>query len=54
MEAQDEELWLRHVVMRLRTILRYAKDPQAIAGLKELIAEAESRLEKIQVSEPRK
>jgi hypothetical protein len=47
MEAEDEVVWLRHAVMRLRNILRYAKDPRAIAGLKELIAQAEARLEKL-------
>jgi hypothetical protein len=44
MDWEDENTWLRHRVMRLHTILRYAKDPRAEAGLKELIAEAEDRL----------
>jgi hypothetical protein len=30
--------------MRMRTILRFAKDPRTEAGLRELIADAEARL----------
>lgn len=45
MDIEDEEAWLRHRVLRPRTILRFAKDPCAESGLKELIAEAEKRLD---------
>ena len=48
MEFEDESTWLRHRVLRLRTILRYAKDPRAENGLRELIAEAEKRLEQLE------
>jgi hypothetical protein len=33
---EDEETWLRRRVVRLRTMLRFAKDPRTEAGLKEL------------------
>jgi hypothetical protein len=48
MEFEDESTWLRHRVLRLRTILRYAKDSRAESGLRELIAEAEKRLEQLE------
>ena len=44
MEWEDEETWLRHRVMRMRTILRFANSARVEAGLRELIAEAEQRL----------
>ena len=40
MEFEDESTWLRYRVLRLRTILRYVKDPRAENGLREFIAEA--------------
>jgi hypothetical protein len=40
----DEEAWLRFFIRRLRITLRFAKDPLVIAGLQELIIEAENRL----------
>jgi hypothetical protein len=43
-DFEDEETWLRHRIMRMRTVLRFAKDPRAEAGLRELIADAETRL----------
>jgi hypothetical protein len=43
-EIEDDVSWLRHQISRMRTILRFAKDPRAEAGLRELIAEAEARL----------
>jgi hypothetical protein len=49
MELEDEYSWLRHRVIRLRTILRYVTDPKAETGLRELIAEAEQRLEQLEV-----
>ena len=45
MEWEDEEAWLRGRIIRLRTILRYAKDPQVETGLKEFIGDAETRLD---------
>jgi hypothetical protein len=44
-----EEDFLRYRIKRLRTILRYARDPRAIAGLKEVIAESESRLTALEI-----
>ena len=35
-------------VIRVRTLLRYAKDPRVEAGLKEFIANAEKRLKLLQ------
>ena len=43
-EIEDEESWLRHHIMRMRTILRFAKDPRTEAGIGELISDAEARL----------
>jgi hypothetical protein len=48
MEWEDEEIWLRRRVIRLRTILRFAKDSRVATGLKEFIAEAEDRLEMLE------
>jgi hypothetical protein len=45
MDLEDEEIWLRHRVLRLRTILRFVSDARAEAALKELISEAEQRLD---------
>ena len=50
MELEDEETWLRHRVIRLRTMLRFAKDPRTEAGLKEFIADAEERLDALERS----
>ena len=41
--------FLRYRIKRLRMILRYARDPRAIAGLKEVIAESESRLTALEI-----
>ena len=43
-DLEPEENWLRHR-SRLRTILRYAKEPRVESGLRELIAGAEERLD---------
>jgi hypothetical protein len=43
-KLEDEASWLRHRIVRMRTVLRFAKDPRAEAGLRELIADAEARL----------
>jgi hypothetical protein len=48
MYLEDEESWLRKRVVRLRTLLRYCREPDTEAGLREFIAEAESRLELLQ------
>jgi hypothetical protein len=45
---EDEELWLRGCIIRMRTLLRFAKDDRVEAGLKELIGDAERRLEQIE------
>src|ERR1700754_3401137 len=50
MELEAEESWLRKRIMRLRTLLRYANDPRIEAGLREVIADAEHRLEILQSS----
>jgi hypothetical protein len=47
MDIEPEYTWLLHRVMRLRTILRYVKDPKAEAGLRELIADAQKTLEQL-------
>ena len=47
MELEDEATWLRHRLVRMRTLLRFALDPQVDAGLRELIADGEERLEAV-------
>ncbi len=44
-DLEDEETWLGHRLRRLRTILRFAKDARVEAELKQLIGEAEERLD---------
>jgi hypothetical protein len=41
---ESEQSFLRYRIKRLRAIVRFARDPRVIAGLKEGIAESESRL----------
>ncbi len=41
----SEILWLRSRVIRMRALLRYAKDTRVEAGLRELVGDAETRLE---------
>jgi hypothetical protein len=41
---EDEKTRLRHRIVRMRTILRFAKDSRVEAGMRELIADAEARL----------
>jgi hypothetical protein len=53
-DVEPEYTWLLHRVMRLRTILRYVKDPKVKAGLRELIGEAEQRLEQLEEKQKRK
>jgi hypothetical protein len=45
MDFEDEETWLHHHVMRLRMLLRYTRAKQAEALVKEMLKDAESRLE---------
>jgi hypothetical protein len=49
---EDEEAWLRgviiRVIIRLRTLLRFAKDDRVEAGLKDIVGDAERRLEQLQ------
>ena len=45
---EDEEAWLRGVIIRLRTLLRFAKDDRVEAGLKDIIGDAEGRLKQLQ------
>jgi hypothetical protein len=45
LDLEPEENWLRHRLRRLRTILRYAREPRVESGLRELIADAEERLD---------
>ena len=47
MDLEDEDVWLRHRVRRLRTILRYVRDSRAEVALQELIGEAEERLDEL-------
>ena len=48
MDWNDEELWLRSCIIRLRTLLRFALHPEVEAGLKALIGDAEERLDELQ------
>ena len=45
MDLEPEDVWLRHRLRRLRTILRHVEEPDAEAMLRELIADAEDRLD---------
>jgi hypothetical protein len=51
-KLEDEVSWLRHRIVRMRTILRFAKDPRAESGLRELIADAETRLAALEAKRP--
>jgi hypothetical protein len=48
MPTAPEILWLRSRIIRMRALLRYAKDSRVEAGLRELIGEGEARLEKLE------
>ena len=48
MDLEDEEVWLRAWIIRVRTLLRFAQAPEVESGLKEFIADAEARLELLQ------
>ena len=45
---QDEESWLCGCIIGLRTVLRFTNDERVDAGLKDIIADAERRLEQLQ------
>lgn len=45
---EQEENWLRHRLRRMRAMLRYANEPRVEAGLRELIADAEDRLDALE------
>ncbi len=44
MELEDEATWLRHRIQRMRLAFRYAIRPEVEGLLRELIADAETRL----------
>ena len=43
-ELEDEVIWLRHRIHRMRMALRYAIRPEVESILRELIADGEARL----------
>ena len=45
MDLGDEQAWLQHNILRLRLALRYTKSRQTEAILKEVIGDAEARLQ---------
>jgi hypothetical protein len=45
MDLEDEETWLHHHVLRLRLLLRYIRSKQGEPIIKDLISNAEARLE---------
>ena len=56
MDLEPEDVWLRHRLRRLRAILRRVKEPTVEGMLRELIADAEDRLdllEKVQTEKLR-
>ena len=46
--AKSKMIVARHRVLRMRTILRFAKDPRTETGIRELIADAEARLDALE------
>jgi hypothetical protein len=48
MGPDDHEAWLRYRIKRLRALLRFANEPHVESGLRELIADAEERLEPLE------
>jgi hypothetical protein len=48
MTFQDETIWLRYRIMRMRTALRFAMSREVENILRELIADAEARLAMLQ------
>jgi hypothetical protein len=47
-DFEEEGIWLRHRLRRLRAALRISKEPRVEAILRELITDAEERLELIE------
>jgi hypothetical protein len=47
MDLKHEKAWLRGLIIRLRTLLRSTTDARVKTGLKDLISEAQRRLEVI-------
>jgi hypothetical protein len=45
---EDEESWLRGVIIPTRTLLRFANDDRVDTGLKEITTDVETRLEQLQ------
>jgi hypothetical protein len=48
MKSDEDEIWLRHRVIRMRALLRFTREPYVESGLRELIADAEKRLEPLE------
>jgi hypothetical protein len=48
MKWEDEEAWLRARIIRLRRLLRFAKDSEVELGLKVFITDAEARLDTLE------
>jgi hypothetical protein len=48
MTLQDEAIWLRYRIMRMRTALRFAMSREVENILRELITDAEARLAMLQ------
>ena len=48
MAIDPELIWLRPRVIRMRALLRYAKDERVETALKELITDAEDRLDALE------
>jgi len=48
MDFESEEAWLHHHVMLLRMLLRYTRAKQAETLFKDLIRDAETRLETLE------
>jgi hypothetical protein len=53
-ELEEEEVWLRHRMRRLRAALRITKEPRVEAILRDLIIDAEKRLELIEQAQTKK
>jgi hypothetical protein len=51
-KVEDEQIRLRHRIMRMRSILCFAKDPRAEAGMRELIGDDEARLAALEARRP--
>jgi hypothetical protein len=49
-ELQDEETWLRFRILRMRAALRFALSPAVQNILRELVADGEARLQRLESS----